>query len=159
MPRTSKPVRDYPKENDDVGQKLHGAPQLNDSGLFLSKDNRRLDHNVAAANALGNEKEERSSLKDKLHLLEHTNLKKELDPMQLFVNVQDDCTLALKVSEAVTIRQLKDMLEQRGIRIPAKVLGLTYGGKPLKDDLTMKDYDIKHNATLLGHWWNGIVED
>lgn len=158
MPKTSKPLPDYLKENGNVAEKPHGAPRLSISRPFLSKDGSELDHDLADPDEFWKEKEKRSSTKDLVRLLEGVQRKKELDTMQVFVNVQDDCTLVLNVSEDVTVRQLKAMMQQHVIQIPTLLLGLTYGGKPLKDDLTMRDYNITRNATLMGHWWPGIVE-
>ena len=69
--------------------------------------------------------------------------------MQIFVkSLLTDRLMTLEVDPSDTIQEVKIKLQEKK-GISAKDQHLTFGGRPLKDDLTVSDYCIHRESTLV----------
>lgn len=64
---------------------------------------------------------------------------------QVFVKL--DVTHTVDVAAYMSVKDVKQLLE-RQIGIPVQQQILVYGGKPLRDDVTLHEYSVQSNATL-----------
>ena len=69
--------------------------------------------------------------------------------MQIFVkSLLTDRLMTLEVGPSDTIQEVKIKLQDKE-GIPPDQQELTFGGRPLKDDLTVSDYCIQRESTLV----------
>ena len=70
------------------------------------------------------------------------------DTMQIYVKKDDGLRIPLKVTPSMTIREIKEMCEERA-EVPADDQHFEYEGMQLDDDRkTLEDYGIKKGHTL-----------
>lgn len=76
--------------------------------------------------------------------------------MHIFVTGAEAGTLSLDVAHNTTIHSIKQMIESR-TNMSSKSQMLSYGAKPLGDALTVGDYNMTEDATLIlsGHLLGG----
>lgn len=68
--------------------------------------------------------------------------------MQIFVTVPTGSTITLEVKPSDSIKTVKAKIQDK-IDIHQGVLRLIFSNKLLKDDLTLSDYNIEEESTLL----------
>ena len=68
--------------------------------------------------------------------------------MQIFVKTLNGCNLTISVEANSTVMELMREIEKKE-GIPPNVQRLIYAGKQLKEELTMADYHIQKESTLV----------
>ena len=70
------------------------------------------------------------------------------DTMQIYVKKEDGLRIPLKVTPSMTVREIKEMCEERA-EVPADEQHFDYEGTELEDDRkTLEDYGVKKGHTL-----------
>ena len=66
---------------------------------------------------------------------------------QIFIRSIDGRTLSLAVEDTTSVLFVKHLIEGK-TGIPCSQLFIDFGGKPMKDNFTLREYNIHDNATL-----------
>ena len=68
--------------------------------------------------------------------------------MQITVKTQTGKTLTMEVSEADTVKSLKDRYVNSTDGMPPDQLQLVFAGRLLEEEKTLQEYNIHENSTL-----------
>jgi hypothetical protein len=67
--------------------------------------------------------------------------------MQIFIKTLDNKTITLQIKTTDAIKNIKHKIQNRE-NVPYYKQNLLYGITPLKNEFTIKDYNISDNSTL-----------